>query len=1208
MQKNIKLSLIGRKLFIGVLILCLCAVFYGCGSSGNIDDWADGSNVIRVSNLRGRVIAPINDNYSFRTSSDNEVCFSLLSTQGTRVFIEDNSNLWAIADANGNFVIPNVPQGKHRVIANVVSGTTAYRQRSDVVNVTGQYETQDMPYSIELYPALYSVKIHLSDLQTSSPVYGKVNIWGFTFDSVNGIVDAGPFPGGTLSKEMTITAVGYKDLKTLVNFGDDYKSELYIKMTPTTSHDSNQAPVVEINRVNNIVRTDEEIDLNGTGFDPEGDVITWKWSCDKGSIYSPNSQKTTFRTPSASGTVRITLTGTDSKGASGQAMLDINVQQGGGSGYNPNNQPPVAPNTPYPENLATGMDKEIELTWNCSDPNKDEITYTVNFGKQGSDLKAIATSLKEPSLIVKDLEANTKYFWQVTAYDEHYASTNSDIWQFETGDLDNNPPNTPTFPSPAHLEKDIDSHVTFSWSGGDPDGDPVIYKIYLATASTWVPSDPTNLTIIHTTNLLKYDYYGLARGAVYQWQIIATDKAGAQTAGPIWQFSTVEPENNIPTYASITEPQDGASEISVSQKLRWTAYDEDGDTLYYDVYFGTDPNPELVSASQPSQIYDPGTLLNATKYYWRVVVSDGRVANPRSDIWSFTTEEVTDEKPYVVSVTTPTSTTSPLRVTFSEYINNVKEAQAFKFVPDVSGTWNWSVGNTVAEFLPESGRWLPGSYNKFTLVSNVLEDSTGNLIETSLEKKFDVPSSVPVPTGYHSYAFPMDVAANTTVSIPVPDLEYGKNSYVVAVAGKGQGSPNSRASLNNSIFDANAFKDDPTYALRLQEAEMITEPIVVPGRNDSLRASVNAAVSIGQDREFYLSSIATSTSYPNNKVYTTLVKMSNNTLVYMDNAITDGNRDEAAENVLNVFDSKILQKVRNAFGNEPSTGIDGESRISIVLIKLPPSSTLAGYFTSADLYQRKNNNSSYRNSNEGKIIYIKYGMSDTTTFGTLAHEFQHMINYYQKNKSLNYNAEMIFENTWLNESLSKYSEEVCGYSILDGDKNTASLMKLSMENNNDLSLTEWPDPTINNYGQVYMFMHFFAQPGRYNSDPSVITRGLVSGNGSVLTGVDNVAAVTNEPFRETIAKWALSLVLNNYSSKSPTAYGIYNINLKGKYNGVTLPGYTIENVSSPVSLSGMPYENSVRFFRKASTGSGDTTITVTTGNKPVTLWLFDERE
>ncbi len=1192
------------KYIVLFIIVCFCAVFYGCGSSGNINDWADSDAVIRVSNLRGRVIAPINSSLSSRAST--EAYFSLVSTQGTKVFIEDNSNLYAISDSNGVFVIPNVPEGKHRVIANVVVGTTAYRQRSDVVNVTGQYETQEMPYSIELTPALYNVKLHLSDLYTSSPVNGKVDIWGFSFYAVNGIVDIGPFPGGTLSKEATITAIGYKDLKTLVNFGDDYKSEIYVKMTPTTAHDSNQAPVVGIQRTNDIVRTNEEIALNGVGVDPEGDLITWKWAVSAGSVYNENSQQTTFRAPAASGPVRISLTGYDSKGAAGQAVLDINVQQGGSPGLNPQNKPPIAPNTPFPENFSTNMSGELMLTWNCSDPNNDEINYTVNFGKQGSELKTIATGLTDNSILIKELEANTKYLWQVTAYDVYYASTNSELWQFETGDLNNMAPNTPTYPSPAHMAENIENHVTFSWSGGDPDGDPVTYKIYLATASTWVPSNPTDLTLIHTTNLLKYDYYGLARGAVYQWQIIATDKAGAQVAGPVWQFSTVEPENNVPSYASITEPQDGASEVSVSQKLRWIATDEDGDTLYYDVYFGTDPEPELVSASQPSQIYDPGTLLNGTKYYWRVVVSDGRKTNPRSDLWSFTTEEVTDEKPYVVSVTTPSSITSPLRIVFSEYINNAKEAQAFKFKPEVPGKWTWTSANTVAEFLPDGGSWLPGSYNKFSIVADVLEDATGNFIESALEKKFELPSSVPVPPGYHSFSFPYEVPANKTVSISVPDLEYGRNSYVVAVAGASGASPNARASIS-SDFDNITSSDDPTYALRLEEAKLITNPIVIPNSNNSLRAAVNS-VSIGDSEEFYLSSIATSTSYPNNKVKTTLTKMSNNTLVYLDDNITDANREEVAENVLNTFDSKILQQVRNAFGNEPERGLDNDTRITIVLIKLPSSSTLAGYFYSVDLYPRDPKNTSYRLSNERKIFYIKYGMADTTTFGTLAHEFQHMINYYQKNKTLNYNASMIKEDTWINESLSKYSEEVCGYSILQGDQNTASLMSKSMQNNKSLSLTEWNEPTINCYGQVYMFMHFFAYPGRYNSISNEITRALVTGNGQNYTGVKNVEAVSNEPFKETMAKWALSLFLNNYSSESPTAYGLHGINLTGKYNGIKLPGYTIENIDSPISLSDMPYENSIRFFRKASTGSGDTTITITTGARPVTLWLFDERE
>ena len=61
MQKKNNLLAIRSKLIVGFLILGLSAVFYGCGSSGDISDWIDSDNVIRVSNLRGRVIAPINE-------------------------------------------------------------------------------------------------------------------------------------------------------------------------------------------------------------------------------------------------------------------------------------------------------------------------------------------------------------------------------------------------------------------------------------------------------------------------------------------------------------------------------------------------------------------------------------------------------------------------------------------------------------------------------------------------------------------------------------------------------------------------------------------------------------------------------------------------------------------------------------------------------------------------------------------------------------------------------------------------------------------------------------------------------------------------------------------------------------------------------------------------------------------------------------------
>ena len=1199
MNNKKKYNITFIRIFFVMAIIVFSIAFFGCGSSGGGEsDWYDENNVVRVSNLKGRVIAPLNNPASARTSA--QAYFSLLSTEGTKVFIEDNSSLNAICDADGYFIIPNVPEGKHRIIANVVAGTTTYRQRSDVITVTGQYETQEIPYSIELSPALYSAKLYLSDLKTSSPVVGKVNVWGFTYDSINGVVDIGPFPEGLISsKEARVTAIGYKDLNTLINFGEDYKSEIYIKMTPTTSTDSNQAPVIAIQQTDTIVKTNEEITLSGLGLDPEGDVITWKWSADKGSFYNPNGQRTTFLAPEASGTVRITLSGSDSKGATGLATLDIHVQQGGSSGFNPNNKPPVAPNTPYPADLSTGMGGDLILSWECSDPNNDAITYTVNFGKQGSNLITIATGLTDSKIGVKNLEANTRYYWQVTAYDTNYASSNSEMWQFSTGDLNNQPPNVPTYPTPADKATDIpEDYIAFSWSGGDPDGDTVQYKFYLATASTSVPSETTGLTLIQTNNLLKFDYYGLAKGATYQWQIVAVDSRGAETEGPIWTFFTVEPENNMPSSASITEPANSSTKVAVNQKLRWTATDEDGDTLYYDVYFGTASEPPLVSASQPSQIFDPGTLENDTTYYWRIVVSDGKVANPESELWSFTTEEIPDPAPFVVAVTTPASITSSLRIEFSEYIDNSKESEAFSFSPEVSGTWKWSNGNTIAEFTPDGG-WLPGSYNKFVLVGNLLTDATGKLLESSLEKKFDVPAEIEVPAGYHSYAFPIKLVANQTISITIPDLKYGKSAYVVAIADGNAVNPNVRVSQSMNDY----LEKDPTYALRMEEARMIHNPIVVPQKNSALRSVVSSA-EIGDERKFYINAVATDTSYPNNKITATLTKMSGNTIVYVDNSITDANKETFAQKVLTTFDNNIIQQVRNAFGNEPEFGVDGESRITIVLIKIGEGNSTAGYYYSGDLYS----NSYYKDSNEGKIFYIKYGMEDSTTFGTLAHEFQHMINYYQKNKTLAYNAQTIDEEAWLNEALSKYSEEICGYSILDGDYNTTSLIRYSMLNNNKLSLTYWGPNTLHCYGQVYLFMHFLAYPGRYNSNSAVITRSLVTGNGSAITGEANVEAVTGEPFKLTLAKYALSLCLNNYTSTSPTAYSINNINLKGKYNTLTLPGYSIENISNPVSLSDMPYKNSIRFFKKTAGGAGNVSFSITAGTQPCTLWLFDERE
>ena len=85
-------------------------------------------------------------------------------------------------------------------------------------------------------------------------------------------------------------------------------------------------------------------------------------------------------------------------------------------------------------------------------------------------------------------------------------------------------------------------------------------------------------------------------------------------------------------------PADGETGISLTPTLEWQASDPDfGDTLVYDVYFGTAPAPPLVSSNQTDASYQPGVLQHFTTYYWKVVARDNSGSETESPIISFTT-------------------------------------------------------------------------------------------------------------------------------------------------------------------------------------------------------------------------------------------------------------------------------------------------------------------------------------------------------------------------------------------------------------------------------------------------------------------------------------------------------------------------------------------------------------------------------------------
>ena len=162
----------------------------------------------------------------------------------------------------------------------------------------------------------------------------------------------------------------------------------------------------------------------------------------------------------------------------------------------------------------------------ATDPDGDSVSYGISLN--GTSVKEGITVL---AYELSDLAFNTEHTVMITAIDGKGGSS-SQTSKFTT--LENLPPTKVDLTLPAADAIKVDKNVTFEYEvkNGDPEGDPIVYDIYLndGMQETKIAEDFTE------TSFTYDDILGLNRE--YTWRVVAKDELGAETQSDPISFTT----------------------------------------------------------------------------------------------------------------------------------------------------------------------------------------------------------------------------------------------------------------------------------------------------------------------------------------------------------------------------------------------------------------------------------------------------------------------------------------------------------------------------------------------------------------------------------------------------------------------------------------------------------------------------------------------
>jgi formylglycine-generating enzyme required for sulfatase activity len=97
----------------------------------------------------------------------------------------------------------------------------------------------------------------------------------------------------------------------------------------------------------------------------------------------------------------------------------------------------------------------------------------------------------------------------------------------------NHAPDLPSNPSPTNGAIQVSTNPTLSWIGGDPDGDEVVYDVFLEAGD-----NSPDVLVSENQSSSSFSPGVLSANTTYFWQINPTDIYDWSNAGPVWSFTT----------------------------------------------------------------------------------------------------------------------------------------------------------------------------------------------------------------------------------------------------------------------------------------------------------------------------------------------------------------------------------------------------------------------------------------------------------------------------------------------------------------------------------------------------------------------------------------------------------------------------------------------------------------------------------------------